>query len=57
MGRYEDYDDERVVIVEREGNGSGLGALLLGLAIGAGAALLLAPESGEAMRARIRRET
>ncbi len=58
MGRYDDYDDDRVVIVERESsNGGGLGALLLGLALGAGAALLLAPESGEAMRARIRRET
>jgi gas vesicle protein len=56
MGRYDDYDDERVVIVERESSGSGLGALLLGLAIGAGAALLLAPDSGEATRARIRRE-
>lgn len=56
MGRYDDYDDERVVIVERESSGSGLGALLLGLAIGAAAALLLAPDSGEATRARIRRE-
>jgi gas vesicle protein len=56
MGRYDDYDDDRVVIVERESGGSGLGALLLGLAIGAGAALLLAPDSGEATRARIRRE-
>jgi gas vesicle protein len=56
MGRYDDYDDERVVIVEREGSSSGLGALLLGLVIGAGAALLLAPDSGEATRARIRRE-
>ncbi len=56
MGRYDDYDDDRVVIVERESGGSGLGALLLGIAIGAGAALLLAPDSGEATRARIRRE-
>jgi gas vesicle protein len=54
MGRYD--DDERVVIVERESGGNGLGALLLGLVIGAGAALLLAPDSGEATRARIRRE-
>jgi gas vesicle protein len=56
MGRYDDYDDDRLVIVERESGGSGLGALLLGIAIGAGAALLLAPDSGEATRARIRRE-
>jgi gas vesicle protein len=56
MGRYDDYDDERVVIVERDSGGNGLGALLLGLVIGAGAALLLAPDSGEATRARIRRE-
>ncbi len=57
MGRYDDYEDDRMVIVERDSGGSGLGALLLGMVIGAGAALLLAPESGEAMRARIRRET
>ncbi len=56
MGRYDDYDDDRMVIVERDNGSNGLGALLLGLAIGAGVALLLAPESGEAMRARIRRE-
>lgn len=57
MGRYDDYEDDRMVIVERDSGGSGLGALLMGMVIGAGAALLLAPESGEAMRARIRRET
>lgn len=48
--------EERVVYVERERGGSGLGALLIGVAIGAGAALLLAPMTGEETRARLKRE-
>lgn len=55
MGRRDEYDDERVVVVEQGGAG-GLGMLLLGLAIGAGAALLFAPASGEETRDRIQRE-
>lgn len=55
MGRRDEYDDERVVVVEQGGSG-GLGMLLLGLAIGAGAALLFAPASGEETRDRIQRE-
>jgi gas vesicle protein len=47
-----DYDDDRVVVVDR-GRDSGLGMLLLGLAIGAGAALLLAPASGRETRERL----
>lgn len=54
MGR-SDYDDERTVIVERESN-NGVGMMLLGLAIGAGAALLFAPASGEETRERLQRE-
>ncbi|MBY0492132.1 MAG: YtxH domain-containing protein [Gemmatimonadaceae bacterium] len=46
------YDDDRVVVVDR-GRDSGLGMLLLGLAIGAGAALLLAPASGRETRERL----
>lgn len=54
MARYED-DDDRVVIVERDSR-NGLGMMLLGLAVGAGAALLLAPASGQDTRDRISRE-
>lgn len=55
MSRY-DYDDDQVVVVERDGGGMGIGAFALGLAIGAAAALLWAPASGEETRAKIRRE-
>jgi gas vesicle protein len=48
----DDYDDDRVVVVDR-GRDSGIGMLLLGLAIGAGAALLLAPASGAETRERL----
>lgn len=58
MGRYEelDEDDEQVVIIERGGGGSGIGPFLLGAAIGAGLALLFAPQSGAETRADIRRK-
>ena len=48
----DDYDDDRVVVVER-GRDTGIGMLLLGLAIGAGAALLMAPASGRETRERL----
>ena len=48
-----DYDDEPAVIIER--NSGGVGSFLLGVAIGAAAALLLAPQSGAATRRDIRR--
>lgn len=53
MSRFED-EDERVVYVEREG-GSTIKALLLGAVIGAGVALLFAPQSGEETRRGIKR--
>jgi gas vesicle protein len=59
MGRYdEDYDDnERVVVIHKDqGGSSGLGMLLLGIAIGAGAALLYAPAAGDETRQRLRDE-
>ena len=56
MARHEEYDDDRVVIVERDGGSSSMGTFLLGLAIGAGAALLFAPASGEETRARLQEE-
>ena len=49
-----DYDDEPTVIIERN-SGGGVGSFLLGVAIGAAAALLLAPQSGAATRRDIRR--
>ena len=43
---YDEYDDDRVVVIDRDNGSNGIGTLLLGLAIGAGAALLFAPASG-----------
>jgi gas vesicle protein len=54
MDEYEWYDDdepylrEPYVIVER--NQPGVGSFLIGLALGAGVALLLAPQTGEETR-------
>ncbi len=48
-----DYDDEPAVIIER--HSGGIGSFLIGVAIGAAAALLLAPQSGEATRRDLRR--
>ncbi len=57
MNEYEWYDDdpysEPYVIVERQQ--AGVGSFIVGLAIGAGVALLLAPQSGEETRRGIAR--
>lgn len=54
MSRYEfDEDDEPYVVIEK--HESSMGSFLVGLAIGAGVALLLAPRSGAATRRQIRR--
>jgi gas vesicle protein len=53
MSRYEPDEDERVVVIEQRSND--IGTLLLGLVIGAGAALLLAPRSGAETRQVVRR--
>ena len=62
MDEYDWYDEdepypyvveEPYVVVER--HGGGVGALFLGLAVGAGLALLLAPQSGEETRRAIGR--
>lgn len=49
--------DEPAVVIERRGGGAGSGValFLLGAAVGAGLALLFAPQSGEETRAQIRR--
>lgn len=48
-----DFDDDPYVVIERH-DGS-IGSFFLGLAIGAGVALLFAPQTGAATRRRIRR--
>ncbi|WP_396199964.1 YtxH domain-containing protein [Gemmatimonas sp.] len=53
MARYDEYDEDRVVVIERENGTMGIGTFLLGLAIGAGAALLFAPASGAETRQRL----
>jgi len=49
------YVERPYVIVERGDAGAGIGPLLLGLALGAGVALLLAPQSGEETRRAVAR--
>ena len=50
-----DYDfDEPYVIIEK--HESNVGSFLFGIAIGAGLALLFAPEAGTATRQRVRRQ-
>jgi gas vesicle protein len=56
MARHEEYDDDHMIVVERDSGTSAIGMLLLGLAVGAGAALLFAPASGEETRARLQEE-
>ena len=51
--RYQDPDDHPYIVIEK--HSSGVGSLLLGVAIGAGVALLFAPRSGEETRTEIRR--
>lgn len=53
MARYDIGDDEPYVIIEKQE--ASVGSLLLGIAIGAGVALLFAPRSGEETRADLRR--
>jgi gas vesicle protein len=53
MSRFEYDEDEPYVVIERRS--ASIGSFLLGVALGAGAALLLAPRSGAATRGDIRR--
>lgn len=50
---YEDYEEEPFVIIEKHSGGAG--GFLAGVAIGAGLALLLAPQSGRKTRQDIER--
>lgn len=49
-----DDREERAIVIERRG-GSGASLFLLGAIVGAGLALLYAPQSGEETRATVRR--
>lgn len=51
--QHHDSDDHPYIVIEK--HSSGVGSLLLGVAIGAGVALLFAPRSGEETRTDIRR--
>ena len=53
MSRYDEFDDEPYVVIERES--AGVAPFLVGLALGAAAALLMAPRSGAATRRDIKR--
>jgi len=53
MSRYDFDDDDRYVVIEN--HSAGAGPFLVGLAVGAGLALLFAPRSGEATRRDIKR--
>ena len=48
-----DHDEMPYIVVERE-NGGGLGSFILGALVGAGLALLLAPQSGEETQEEIK---
>lgn len=56
MRRDDDYDvDEPYVVIERRDAGGGAGTFLVGLALGAGLALLYAPRTGEETRRELKR--
>ncbi len=55
MSRHQEDEDERYYVIEEQ-SGGGFGSFLLGAAIGAGLALLLAPQSGEDTRRDIKRK-
>jgi len=49
------YVERPYVIIERRDAGAGIGTFIVGLALGAGVALLLAPQSGEETRRAVAR--
>jgi gas vesicle protein len=60
MDEYEWYEDdpyvaERPYVIVERNESPGIGSFLIGLALGAGAALLLAPQSGQETRREIAR--
>src|SRR6476646_1293923 len=55
MSRHEEDEDDRYYVIEEKGGG-GVASFLLGAMVGAGIALLLAPQSGEETRRDIKRK-
>lgn len=55
MSRRDWDDDDRLIIVDESDSSSGIAAFLLGAAIGAGLALVFAPQTGAETRRTIRR--
>lgn len=53
--RYEEQDSQPPVQVRREGMGTAITWLLVGLGIGAGVALLLTPSTGRELRSAVAR--
>ena len=53
MSDYDWDDDEPYIVIEQKG--AGIGSFLLGLAVGAGVALLFAPRTGEETRRDLQR--
>lgn len=51
-----DWDDDDQIIIVEEDESSGFSAFLLGAAIGAGLALILAPQSGAETRESLKRQ-
>ena len=54
--RHDEIDDEPYLIIEKDPEGGSVGSFLIGLAVGAGIALLIAPQSGEETRRDIARQ-
>ncbi len=55
MSRRDWDDDDQIILVEETDSSSGLSAFLLGAAIGAGLALIFAPQTGAETRQSLRR--
>ncbi|MHB1193170.1 MAG: YtxH domain-containing protein [Longimicrobiales bacterium] len=49
-----DHDEQPTIIIERGGGGGGVGPFLLGALVGAGLALLFAPQSGAETQAELK---
>jgi gas vesicle protein len=55
MSRYDEYEDDEPYVVIEKHESAGIAPFLVGLAVGAGVALLFAPRSGRATRRDIKR--
>jgi gas vesicle protein len=55
MSRRDWDDDDAVIVIEEQDSSSGIAAFILGAAIGAGLALIFAPQTGRETRQTIKR--